>query len=266
MSLASCIYEGKVTHRRYRPMSHEFAYRVFLMYVDLDELPTLFDGHWLWSSRRPAPAWFRRSDYHVNPDRHSDPDQPLADSIRELVAARTGCRPEGPVRVLTHFRYFGYVFNPVTFYYVFDADGARVETVVAEITNTPWGERHAYVLPIAEGRSTDSGTRFELRKEFHVSPFMEMDHHYSWWFGSPGAQLGVFMKNRREGETVFDAHLDLERREIGTRSLARVLVRYPLMTARVSAAIYWQALRLRRKGAPFFSHPRKRETVTTRRS
>jgi uncharacterized protein len=243
---ASAIYEGRVTHRRRTPVAHAFGYRIFLMYLDLDELPELFDGHPLCSARRPALAWFRRADYL------GDPARPLADAVRDLVAARLGRRPAGPVRMLAHLRYLGHCFNPVAFYWCFDAAGERVEAVVAEVTNTPWGERHAYV---AAGSGTDEHI-LESRHEkaLHVSPFMPMAMEYRWRISTPGERLRVAIESRRGGELVFDAQLALRRRPITRSALTRVLARHPAMTLRVLAAIYAQALRLRLKGARW--HPR----------
>ena len=143
---ASCLYEGSVRHRRHGTPRDELHYRMFMVYLDLDELPECFDGRLLWSARRPALAWFRRAD-HLG-----DPRTPLAEAVRELVAERTGTRPEGPIRLLTHLRYFGHCFNPVSFYYCYDATGEQLSAVVAHVTNTPWGERHSYVLPVARRR------------------------------------------------------------------------------------------------------------------
>ena len=140
----SCIYNGWVRHRRYEPTGHEFRYRLFMMYLDLAELPQLFDRYWCWSTRRAALARFQREDYH------GDAAKPLDEAVRDSVARVTGRRPSGPIRVLTHLRYFGYIFNPVTFYYCFDESGTQVETILAEITNTPWKERHAYALPCSQ--------------------------------------------------------------------------------------------------------------------
>ena len=128
------LYFGVVRHRRFDAVRHSFATRLYFAYLDLDELDAAFRGRFWWSARRPAPMWFRRADYF------GPPDVPLADAVRDAVAARTGRRPDGPVRVLTHLRAFGYVFNPVSFYYCFDRD-ERLQAVLAEITNTPWGER-----------------------------------------------------------------------------------------------------------------------------
>jgi DUF1365 family protein len=178
--------------------------------------------------------------------------------VRNLVHRRTGTRPVGPIRLLTHLRFFGYSFNPVSFYYVFDASGTCVETIVAEITNTPWKERHAYVLPVGlAARATPRAWRFEFAKQFHVSPFMPMDLRHDWCFGAPGTGLHVHMENVAERGVVFDATLNLRRREISAASLAAALLRFPLSSLRVTTLIYWQALKLLLKRAPFFVHPRK---------
>jgi DUF1365 family protein len=224
---------------------------MFMMYLDLAELPGLFRQFWLWSGRRRAPAWFRRADHA------GDPSVPLDETIRNLVEERITWRPTGPIRLLTHMRYFGYCFNPVSFFYCFDEADERLECIVAEVNNTPWGERHCYVLPEPMNLGRGANKRFLIDKEMHVSPFMEMDVDYDWRFSTPAESLAVHMINERDGRPIFDATLALDRREISSRSLARVLVAYPLMTLKVLIAIHWQALRLWLKGVPFRAHPDK---------
>jgi hypothetical protein len=271
--LASCVYEGQVRHRRFTPRPHEFRYTLFLWYLDLDELPRLFTERlgtrWLWSATGPAVAWFRRAD-HLGP-----PSVPLKTAVADLVERRTGRRPGGPIRLLTHLRYFGYGFNPVSFYYCFDAAGETVETIVAEVNNTPWGEQHCYVLDGRTNRATTPGHfRFVLDKVFHVSPFMGMDVTYDWRFTAPGSQVTVHMDNlprtvSPQGSaattpTLFDATLTLSRTPLVDgggpqgidQTMARMLARFPFMTGKVIGAIYGEALRLWLKCSPFHPHPR----------
>ena len=244
----SCIYKGWVRHRRVAPTRNSFRYRLFMLYVDLAELPALFDSTPFWSARRPALAWFRRADY-LGPA-----ELPLDEAVRRLVETHTGSRPDGAIRLLTHLRYFGYCMNPVSFYYCFDQSGERLETIVAEVTNTPWGERHQYVLP-AGGQGARL-KRFELEKRFHVSPFMPMDMHYRWCFNVPSERLAVHMQNFTKQQFLFDATLALRREPISAGALIRALLGYPLMTLKVVMAIHFQALRLLLKRTPFFAHPR----------
>jgi len=223
-----------------------------MMYLDLSELPALFQRRWLWSSHRPALARFCRSDHF------GDPSIPLDEAVRELVASETGKRPEGPIRLLTQLRYFGYVFNPVSFYYCFNEDSGEVETIVAEVNNTPWGERHCYVLPQSKNQGCGGRHHHRPAKEMHVSPFMPMDTDYDWRFNRPEDLLTVHMENSRQGGKIFDATLVLQRKEVTAGSLAWVLLSFPMMTMKIIGAIYWQALKLWAKGVPVQDHPAKR--------
>ena len=213
--------------------------------LDLDELPELFDGIPLWSARRAAPARFRRSDF-LGPA-----EMPLADAARELVAAELGSAPQGPVRLLANPRYWGIGMNPVAFYYLHgEGPEEPVEAIIAEVTNTPWGASRSYVLqPGADGLSGS------FDKALHVSPFMPMKQSYSWRANQPGERLRVGLANVQDGRRVFEAGIDLRRREINPRTMLRLLVSYPPMTASTLGRIYWNAVKLKLKGAPYFRAP-----------
>jgi uncharacterized protein len=260
---ASAVYEGFVRHRRFTPVEHEFRYRLFLMYLDLAELPEVLDAYPLFSARGRALARFRREDFMGDPERRLD------ECAREAVEEATGSHPSGPVRLLGGLRYFGHSFNPVSFYYCFDPAGERVEAVVADVQNIPWGERHPYVLARGERRGTVLSE--ELEKTFHVSPLMDMDQTYAFRAGEPGERLAVHIESRpresaggrnssgrartRGGPKQFDATLNLRRRELSRRTLTTMLARYPAMSLQVVAKIYAQALRLKLKGAKYYPHP-----------
>ena len=248
--MISCIYEGRVRHRRFRPVQNAFSYRLFMMYLDLDELDKVFENHLFWSVGTVNLAYFRRRD-HLG-----DPSVPLDESVRALVTDQLGTRPTGPIRLLTHLRYFGHCFNPVSFYYCYDRSGKHVQTIVAEVHNTPWGEEHCYVLAeSANQHPTEGWKQFRFPKSFHVSPFMDMDIDYDWRFHEPDAHIRVHFNSYHGEHKLFDATLSLDRRSIDRKNLSRVLLTYPPMTLKVVSMIYWQALRLTRKGAPFYPHP-----------
>ena len=307
--LQSALYTGCVRHRRFEPVRNEFTYSGFWLYLDLSEIDEVFRGRWLWSSRHRSLMEFRREDHLVFPDDILQPGQstgpeplslgkkpqrrsgrsgirslpPLDESVRSLVEASTGQRRTGPIRLLTQVRSFGYLMNPVSFYYCFNQSGSQVETVVAEVNNTPWGERHCYVLDAADSgvgavqdenrtpnpslagvaASSRSGghLRFEHAKRFHVSPFMQMKMKYRWRLTSPGRTLTVHIENWRHGDhpgqgrQLFDCTFHLKRRPMTGRQLSRVLVRHPFMTGKFAGAIYWQALKLWWKHCPFVPHP-----------
>ncbi len=240
----SCIYEGTIRHRRVVPQ-REFSHRLALAYLDLEELPGLLDGRLV--ARRPGLVRFDRRDYL------GDPGVPLDRAVRDLVKDQTGARPTGPIRVLTHLRSFGHCFNPVSFYYCMDVGGERVQALVAEVTNTPWGERQTYVLAGGQGSSGVLDGQFD--KALHVSPFMGMDHRYHARAAMPAQTLSVHIASSRAGVTVFDATLALRRRELTQASIAGITARYPLATVRVLALIYAHALGLALAGLPVHRHP-----------
>ena len=248
--MRSALYQGWVRHRRDEPVRNHFHYPLFMVGFDLDELSQVFAGRWLWSTSRPALARFRRRDYM------GDDNIPLKQAVLDRVESELAMRPAGPVLLLTHPRYFGYGFNPVSFYFCFAGDGETIEAIVAEITNTPWGEQYPYVLD-CRPYGPRNHCRFQFSKQFHISPFMGMKQAYDWRFDFHGDRCVIHMENYEDDRKLFDATLNLKKRAITGTSLARVLVQYPFMTGQVIVGIYWQALKLWLKGCPIHTHPDK---------
>jgi len=240
---ASCIYAGTIRHRRLQP-AKEFQHRLAFVYVDLAELPDLLGGRLL--APGPGLLRWRRGDY-LGP-KSVALDAAVRDRVREL----SGTLPLGPIRLLTQLRSFGLCFNPVSFYYCLDPAGERVDCVLAEVTNTPWGERHSYLL--GDRRAGSLVLTGTFAKQLHVSPFMGMDHVYQARATEPGPTLSVHIESRRQGEAVFDAILALERRELTRAEVARMSARFPLATVRVLALIYGHALGLKLAGARLYPH------------
>jgi DUF1365 family protein len=242
---ASALYTGSVRHRRLAGHAGEFRHAVAFAYLDLDELPSLLGGRLV--RARPGLVRVRRRD--LLGGRHDPRDVRAA--VGELIEQRTG-RPAaaGPVRVLTHPRTLGACFNPVSFYYAFDWDG-RLDAVVAEVTNTPWRQRHAYVVR-ADRRDASGVLRGAQEKALHVSPFQAIERHYHWAASTPGPRLSVHIENRRPGDGAvdFDATLNLRRHALTPAALRAFVARHPAEAVRVLALIYGRALTLALRGAP----------------
>jgi uncharacterized protein len=253
---ASAIYSGSVYHRRLSPRRHDFDHGVYFLYLDLDELPGLLVDTRLLDSSGLSSVHFRREDY-LGPA-----EQPLKEAVLDRVEEQLGRRPVGPVRLLSQARVLRYVFNPVSFYYCFD-EQQDLDAVVAEITNTPWGERHAYVID-SEDLQEGALLRSQFHKEFHVSPFFDMDQVYDWRFSTPDEHLEVHMSNLESSKAVFHAGMTCERSALTAENLRLALRRHPLQPQRVSLAIYFQAARLWLKRMPFFVHPSKRPLSDTK--
>lgn len=241
----SAIYKGLLRHRRFIPVDHKFSYQVFMMYLDLDEIDEVLSMSRLWSRKSWRPARFERYDFL------GDSGTSLSTAVRERILHETGKPHIGPIRMLANLRYFGFNINPISCYYCFD-NQESLRTIVTEVTNTPWKERKSYVL------TCDPNKRFQrinFKKALHVSPFNPMDMTYNWTSNRPAKMLSLNLETEHQGKAHVDATLVLKRHEITTGSLRNTLIEYPWMTAKVVASIYWQALRLSVKKAPFYTHP-----------
>jgi len=243
----SAIYEGRIRHRRFDPVEREFEYGLSMFYLDLDEVEDVLGLHPLYSKRLRGPASFRRSDYL------GSPRVPLRESVAAEVAKQTGWRPDGPVRLLTNLRQWGVLANPVSFHYCSDGSDGSLRAVLVEVTNTPWGDRHSYVLEAGYRRSRVLRGRFG--KAMHVSPLMGMDQEHEIWAGTPGESVSVHMANHEGGEVIFDATLNLRRRNLTRALMTRQVTRFAPVPFKVLAGIYSQAARASLAGVPFHARP-----------
>jgi DUF1365 family protein len=240
------LYSGSIGHRRFAPRAHAFTYRIGMLYLDLDEQDALFALSPLAGRGRFAPFGFRETDYLPEATRSG---QSLRDAVRERLQQALGRTIDGPIRLLTQPRSWGFAFNPASFFYCFDRE-EKLQAILCEVSNTPWGESYHYVMPASgPGRQ-----QFAVAKGFHVSPFLprDLEHHMS--FSQPDQRLGIHIEDRQGDLRVFDASLSLQRQPLTRGNLHRHLLAFPWMTVKTVVSIYWQAVRLLLKRMPLFSH------------
>lgn len=236
VSLPARIYEGVVLHRRFRPRQHEFRYRVFSLYLDVDALPDiaaklrLFSiGKFHWLSITPR-------------DFGAQADEDLGTAMRRRLL-EVGVHIDGPIRMLAYPRMFGYAFNPLTVFYCFDEVGT-LRAVLYQVRNT-FGESHAYLAPTPDEQSRGS---HQTKKIFHVSPFIDMGMQYHFALTAPAETLHCAITVNDDEGPLLHTSFKARARAMNDAALAKCLARYPAMTFGVIAAIHWQALRLLLKG------------------
>jgi uncharacterized protein len=251
-ALSSCLYEGTLTHVRLGPgPHHRFVKRIAMPLVFLDELEALEAESRLFSASGAAPLRYRRQDF-LAPS-----DVPLAEAVAQALVAGGRPAPRGRIALLAHLRTLGWQFNPLSLYLAFDEDGA-VESLVAEVENTPWHERHPYVVG-------PPGTH-DFAKELHVSPFLPMGLDYRLDYDAPDERLRVRLEVAEQGQRRFVAALEGRRRPLDRAGIRRLLLRHPLGAQRVTAGIYAQAGHLVFKRAPYHPHPEGHRPSWLRRS
>ncbi|EMR12587.1 hypothetical protein MPL1_09552 [Methylophaga lonarensis MPL] len=244
--LADGIYQGTVWHQRFQPKVHGFEYPLAMLLFDVDQLEAIFRKSRWWSINRFNLIGFVRDDYI------GDASLSIKQAVAERIWQSCQQRFSGSVKILTHPRYAGFVFNPVSFYFCYEQQ--QLKFIVAEINNTPWNERFSYVLPVQDGSEEQL---FEFDKQFHVSPFMPMQLRYRWRFRMQPQHLDIHMTLFKDQQKQFEAAMKGSAQAFTQQSMRRLPWQYPLQTLRVVMRIYWHALRLKLKGVPFYNHPGK---------
>ena len=246
---ADALYCGTVRHHRSTPIVNTFTHRVYFAYLDVDALPNSLDRLPLWSARRPAPIHYRRRDFF------DGASKPLGDAVRDLVEERLGKRPTGRVCLLAQLRTFGWLFNPLAVYYCWRAGDGSLDAIVLEVTNTPWAERHHYVIDACAVDAVSATLHTSQPKALHVSPFLPMNIDYAITWTVPGDTLSLRIEGRHGDHTSFFAELAVRRRPLNSRNGTAILATHPLMPMRVSASIYFHAMKLFGRGVPLHGHP-----------
>ncbi|HTV67047.1 MAG TPA: DUF1365 domain-containing protein [Rhizobiaceae bacterium] len=244
---AGVLYPGEVMHHRLKPFGHRFTYAVFSLLIDIDRLGELNRMSRFLSVGRPNLASVYESD-HV--ERDGETIRQFADRLLRGAGLKERATR---ILLLAYPRIFGYVFNPISVYFCYGADGRLIALIYA-VRNT-FGERHTYVAPIEDGELTEAGVRQTRTKIFHVSPFIDMGTRYHFRILPPGKTVRLRIHETEHGEPLLAATFVGEIRTLGTKSLAVCLLRFPLLTWKIMAGIHWEALKLWLKGARFHKSP-----------
>jgi len=238
MNLNSGIFCGQVVHRRFEPVLHKFKYKMSMFGIDIDEINHISQKFALFGTSKFSPVKFNQKDYIVNEP--GDLKERIASKVKSLGGKWDGTK----VLMLIQCRCLGIYFSPVNFFYCYNKDGS-CELMLAEVSNTPWNERHYYLIDVLNPDMT--------KKTFHVSPFMQLNMKYKWRVSEPLEKVNISIANHFE-ETeaaVFDAHLTLRKTPLTSLNLIKSWISLPLMVFKIVTLIYWQALKLFIKRVPF---------------
>jgi DUF1365 family protein len=243
MEQKSSLMVGMVRHRRFAPIEYDFSDPLFMLCIDLDEIAELADSVWGFGEKWWHWARFKRSDYLGEGN--------LKQCVQDLVYELSGESFSGKVLAVCHLRYLGVYFSPVNFYYLYDEQG-EWRYLLAEVSNTPWNQRHYYAVKAQPGENQEN---WRHDKAFHVSPFNPMDQQYHWMLKPLGSFLSIHLECHKAGKKEFDATLLMKAQPMNSKNLLRLLIRTPMMAVKVTISIYWHALKLWLKGVPFYSNP-----------
>jgi len=240
------VYLGDVKHRRFAVKEHRFSYPLYMMWVDLNNLQQLNGVHKHLGTSGLKALKFNEADYFKN---ISDLYQlPIIERAHEQLAALGVNETFTHVYMLGQLRCFGVYFSPVNFYF-FGNNDTRFKYMIAEVSNTPWNERHYYLVPLEK--------KVNFKKVFSVSPFMNLDMNYHWHVKQLPDKTLIHIENKQNEELLFDATLRLKRKELTSEELSKLFKRFPAMTWSIFKGIYYQALKLFIKRVPFLGHSGK---------
>lgn len=242
------LLTGEVGHKRYLPKYHGFDYAVHYFWLDLNQLDSIPETGWLWSRSAFAACSYRRKDYLPGAD-------DLSEAVRQKVQELGCTKAVERVCMLSPLANWGYYFSPLTLYYCFNK-ARQLVALLAEVSNTPWNERHYYLVPVEEAEPS----RYQHDKAFHVSPFNPMDMQYHWTVVANSEKLQLSITNRKDGDKVFSAWFDLSLQPFTVKALKSALIRRPWQNVQVMTRIYWHALKLLLKAVPVYAHPKSKET------
>ncbi|BDX07262.1 DUF1365 domain-containing protein [Planctobacterium marinum] len=237
---SSALYIGETWHQRFVPKNHKFKYNIMMFWLDLDEVALLDQKLSLFSAEKFNWVQFRRGDFLTNNQ------QTLKQEVLQTMSEKAGTPLSGKVFLLSPLRILGMYFSPVNFYYL-QNDAGEFSHLLAEVSNTPWNERHCYLVDLKEQKDSD--------KAFHVSPYNPIDMQYRWNIKPPGNKLFLQLDCLKTDKH-FTAAIGLKRMELSNSVMRKSLFQFPHITLKTLFGIYWQALKLFAKRVPIYDHPK----------